>query len=158
MTRTAAGSRLVVNEAEAEQVREIFVIFLRHRSLIATLEEIHKRGWRMKSWTTRKGEHHAGQPFDRHSAGAAADERALLGEVKYKGKVYPGEQAAIVDRWFGGESRIGYRATTRSRNQGRGTGRGGTIEGFTGLRWLRQGDGGRVHDQERPPVSLLYLR
>ena len=40
---------LKVNEAEAEQVREIFAMFLRHQCVGATLEEIHARGWGMKS-------------------------------------------------------------------------------------------------------------
>jgi site-specific DNA recombinase len=37
----ASRTLLVVNEAEAEQVREIFTVFVRNRSLIPALEEIH---------------------------------------------------------------------------------------------------------------------
>jgi site-specific DNA recombinase len=57
--------RLVLNEGEAAQVRVIFGLFLRDGSLDSTLAEMRQRGWRMKSWTTRKGEPHVGQPFDR---------------------------------------------------------------------------------------------
>jgi site-specific DNA recombinase len=91
-------SRLVVNEAEAEQVREIFGLFVRHRSLIPALEEIQQREWRMKSWVTCQGEHHAGQVFNRHSLVRLLSNVLYLGQVNYKGTVYPGEQPAIVDR------------------------------------------------------------
>jgi hypothetical protein len=94
----ASRARLVVNEAEAVQVREIFALFLQKRSLIATLEAIQERGWRLKSWTTRTGEHHTGKPLDRHSLVRLLSNVVYLGEVKHKGKVYAGEQPAIVER------------------------------------------------------------
>jgi site-specific DNA recombinase len=56
-------SRLVVNEGEAEQVRGIFNLFLQHQSLMATLDEIQRRGWRLKSWTTNQGQRHQGGPL-----------------------------------------------------------------------------------------------
>ena len=52
--------RLVVNDPEAAQAREIFRLFLVNQSLEATLVELRQRGWRMKSWTTRKGQRHIG--------------------------------------------------------------------------------------------------
>ena len=61
----ASRTGLMVNEAEAEQVRGVFKAFLQHKLLIPTLEQIHNRGWRMKSWTTRKDQHHAEQAFNR---------------------------------------------------------------------------------------------
>src|SRR5580658_6868794 len=91
-------SRLVVNEREAVQVREIFGLFLREGSLEATLAEIQRRGWRMKSWTTREGKQHAGRPFDRAALVRLLSNALYCGEVRHKGKVYAGEQAAIVNR------------------------------------------------------------
>ena len=91
-------SRLVVNEEEAHQVREIFEIFVRHRALIPTLEQIQKRGWRLKSWTTRKGEQHAGSCLDRHALVRLLSNALYVGEMKYKGEIYRGEQPAIVER------------------------------------------------------------
>jgi hypothetical protein len=66
--------------------------------VIPTLEEIHNRGWRMKSWTTRRGQHHAGRGFDRHALVRLLSSVVSVGEVKYQGKIYAGEQPAIVDR------------------------------------------------------------
>jgi hypothetical protein len=91
-------TRLVVNEEEAARVREIFALFLQHRSLTATLAEIQKRGWCLKSWTTRAGDPHTGHSFDRHSLVRLLGNVLYLGEVKYKDKVYRGEQPAILDR------------------------------------------------------------
>ncbi|HXS94647.1 MAG TPA: recombinase family protein [Candidatus Limnocylindrales bacterium] len=91
-------TRLVVNEVEAAQVREIFAIFLRERSLVKTLEEIERKGWTLKSWTTRKGEAHTGRNFDRHSLTRLLSNVLYLGEVPYKGEVYRGEHAGIVQR------------------------------------------------------------
>jgi site-specific DNA recombinase len=37
------GGRLVINEGEAEQVREIFRLYMRHRSLPVVIEELRRR-------------------------------------------------------------------------------------------------------------------
>jgi hypothetical protein len=86
----------VVNEREAAQIREIFELFLRDRSLDSTLAEMQQRGWQMKSWTTRKGQPHVGQPFDRAALVRLLSNVLYCGEVRHKGKVYAGEQAAII--------------------------------------------------------------
>jgi site-specific DNA recombinase len=90
--------RLVGNETEAEQVKKIFAIFLRRGSLVATLEEIRRRGWTLKSWTTRKDKTHVGRPFDRPALVRLLTNVLYVGEVNHKGKIYPGEHQAIVDR------------------------------------------------------------
>ena len=90
--------RLVANEIEAEQVKKIFTIFLRRGSLAATLEDIRRRGWTLKSWTTRKAKPHVGKPFDRPALVRLLTNVLYLGEVNHKGKVYAGEHQAIVNR------------------------------------------------------------
>jgi site-specific DNA recombinase len=113
---------LLVNQAEAEQVRQIFAILTRQGSLIPTLEEIQTRGFRLKSWTTRKGEHHAGQPFNLHSLARLLSNVLYLVQVNYQGAIYPGEQPAIVDR------KVWEKAKQRLQQQKRGgdPGRNGT--------------------------------
>ncbi len=49
------GGRVAVNEEEAERVREIFEMYLHYKSLIPTVRELNRRGWRTKAWTSRKG-------------------------------------------------------------------------------------------------------
>jgi len=60
----AALKRMTVKElrgrylevfGEEARVREIFELYLHHRSLIPTVRELDRRGWRTKEWTTRKG-------------------------------------------------------------------------------------------------------
>ena len=43
-----AGSRLVVNEDEAERVRRIFGLYLEHEALIPTVKALAARGWAAK--------------------------------------------------------------------------------------------------------------
>src|SRR5207237_6275272 len=54
------GGKLVVNEAEGEQVRSIFELFVETRSLAGTLEELRRRGWNTKALVTDDQKTHAG--------------------------------------------------------------------------------------------------
>jgi DNA invertase Pin-like site-specific DNA recombinase len=90
-------SRLQVNEAEAAQVREIYALFVSTGSLEETLEEIGRRGWRRKRWRTRQGKEKGGRAFDRGSLAGLLRNVAYRGQVQHRGKVYGGEQAAIVE-------------------------------------------------------------
>jgi site-specific DNA recombinase len=63
----ARGGKLQVNDVEAERVRRIFSMFLKHRSLVKTLYEIERRGWKTKSWITRAGTASGGKHFTRHT-------------------------------------------------------------------------------------------
>jgi site-specific DNA recombinase len=90
--------RLLVNPAEAEQVRGIFVLFLERGALVQTLDELRRRDWKLKSWTTRKGISHEGKFFDRPGLVRLLTNVLYIGEVRHHGKLYPGEQQAIVDK------------------------------------------------------------
>ena len=50
-----AGGRLVVNPKEAQRVGEIFELYRVSRSLDRVLEELARRGWTTKSWTSQHG-------------------------------------------------------------------------------------------------------
>jgi site-specific DNA recombinase len=92
----AQGGKLVVNPAEANQVRAIFELFAESRSLTATLEELHRRGWQTKSWVTEKQVRHAGARFTEDSLGRLLANELYAGAVHYKEKSYRGEQPRIV--------------------------------------------------------------
>lgn len=47
------GRRLLINDAEAAQVREIFALYARYQGLIPVAEELNRRDWRTKHWTSR---------------------------------------------------------------------------------------------------------
>ncbi|MGB9610557.1 MAG: recombinase family protein, partial [Bryobacteraceae bacterium] len=59
------GGALVVNEEEAAQVRAIFALYLELGSLLPVVEELSRRGWTLKRWTTRDGKTAGGKTFTR---------------------------------------------------------------------------------------------
>jgi site-specific DNA recombinase len=91
-----AGGRLVVNEKEAEQVRAIFALFEERRSVLLTLAEIERRGWRLKSWTRKSGRFRLGGPFAPNSLRRLLTNILYTGAIRHKGQPYPGEHAAIL--------------------------------------------------------------
>jgi site-specific DNA recombinase len=89
--------KLVVNEEEAARVRTIFALYLKQRGLMATVEELARRGWHNKRWLTRKGRSCGGQPFVKTSLAKLLSNVTYVGKVKYKDEVHAGEHQAIVD-------------------------------------------------------------
>jgi site-specific DNA recombinase len=92
-----AGGRLVVNEKEAYRVREIYELFQSRGSLQAAVAELQRRNWRLKSWTSQKGVRHRGRLFSKASLRRLLTNAVYAGKVEYRGVVYAGEHAAIVD-------------------------------------------------------------
>jgi site-specific DNA recombinase len=93
----AGGSKLVVNEAEAALVREIFSLYLEHHSLTKVTRILNDRGCRSKQWTTRKGRSVGGRLWDKHLLIKLLTNPAYTGKVRHKKDLYAGEHAAIVD-------------------------------------------------------------
>jgi site-specific DNA recombinase len=91
------GGRLVVNDAEAEQVREIFQLYIRHRSLTAVREELARRGWTTKAYQSQRGKTHGGQCFQEPTLRRLLTNPLYIGNVKYQGEPYAGEQPAIIE-------------------------------------------------------------
>ena len=88
---------LVVNEAEAEQVRSIFRRYLELGSVHVLRAELAAAGVRSKSWTTSNGRCMGGAAFSRGALFHLLKNRVYLGVVKHGGEAYPGLHAAIVD-------------------------------------------------------------
>ncbi|GIW55525.1 MAG: recombinase RecB [Nitrospiraceae bacterium] len=91
------GFKLVVNEDEAARVRAIFELYLEHQALLPVVQELDRRGWVNKRWTTRKGRERGGKPFTKTSLHKLLTNVAYIGKIKYKNEVHDGEHAAIVD-------------------------------------------------------------
>ena len=90
-------TKLVVDEGEAEHVRQIFQMYLEHQSLLPVVKELERRGWLTKQWTTRKGVIRGGRPFDKHALYQLLTNVAYIGKVRYKDEIHAGEHQAIVD-------------------------------------------------------------
>jgi len=91
------GGVLVVNAAEAERVREIFRLYLQLGSLIPVVEELDRRGWRMKAWTTRDGRQRGGATFNKTTLHNLLTSVIYTAHVKFDGQLYAGEHKRIVD-------------------------------------------------------------
>ncbi len=91
------GGALVVNPAEAERVREIFKLYLRLGALIPVLEELGRREWRMKAWTTRDGVQRGGSSFSKTTLHALLTNVAYSGRVQFEEKLFRGEHDRIID-------------------------------------------------------------
>jgi len=87
----------VVIDEESQRVRQVFELYLEHQALLAVVKELDRRGWRTKSWTTRKGLTRGGRPFDKHSLYQLLTNVVYIGKVRYKDEVHHGEHQAIVD-------------------------------------------------------------
>jgi len=94
----ATGGKLVVNADEASRVQAIFALYLQQRSLEAVLAEVQLRQWTTKRWTTREGKEHPGRSFTKPTLTRLLKNVLYLGQVSHQGKVYVGEQAAIVEK------------------------------------------------------------
>ena len=94
---TVVQTKLVVDDGEAERVREIFRMYLEQQSLLTMVKELNSRGGRTKRWTTRKGSVRGGRLFNKNSLYQLVTNVVYIGKVKYKDEVHEGEHDAIVD-------------------------------------------------------------
>jgi site-specific DNA recombinase len=92
------GGKLVVNRDEADQVKTIFDLYLEHRSLLAVVTELNRRGWRRKSWTTKEGRERRGKAWDRPNLLLILRNPLYAGFQKLGDETFKGEHPAIVPR------------------------------------------------------------
>ena len=79
--------KLIVNEAEAANVRTMFELFARSDSTAAVIREPDARDIRSKR----------GRPIDRGALYKLLHNRIYRGEITHKDKAYPGEHYVIID-------------------------------------------------------------
>lgn len=91
------GGNLVINEAEAYQVRQIFELYLKKQSITEVVRTANALGLKTKSYQTRSGKFRGGRSYTKTSI------YALLSNVHYRGKIplkeelFEGEHDAIID-------------------------------------------------------------
>lgn len=88
--------KLVVNEVEAELVRDIFRRFAEHGSAVTLVRELAAEGKTTKSWTTQRGRFRPGRPIDQPYIYALLRNPLYLGFIDHKGKRYKGQHDPIV--------------------------------------------------------------
>jgi site-specific DNA recombinase len=114
---TERGGSIVINEDEAVRVRAIYDLYLQHGSLIPVVQELIRRGWRTKQWTTRKGKSAGGREFTKNRLYNLLTNMVYIGKVEFHGEVYEGEQQGIVEPevWQTVQDRLRYNAKTGGR-------------------------------------------
>ena len=94
--RSIRGSRIIVNEDEAQQVRAIFRLYLEHGSLLATSDILNQRGWCTKRWETKAGQSRGGKPCNKARLSHLLTNLIYLGKLRYRDEIHEGEHDAIV--------------------------------------------------------------
>ena len=89
--------KLVVNEQEAETVRDIFRHYLETGSVSALQDRLERDGVAGKVRIDRYGRETGGKPLARGALYHLLQNRIYRGEIVHKEQSYPGEHAAIVD-------------------------------------------------------------
>ncbi len=91
------GGRLVVNRQEAKQVVEVFRLYLDLGSILPVVQELHRRGWTTKAWTSKTGNRCGGKPISKNWVNRTLKNVVYIGKVAFKGEVLDGEHDAIAD-------------------------------------------------------------
>jgi site-specific DNA recombinase len=90
-------TKLVIKEEEAERVRQIFTLYLELGSLLPTVKELARRGWRTKRWTTKKQIQRGDLAITKTRLHHMLTNVTYIGKIRYKDEVHEGEHEAIVD-------------------------------------------------------------
>jgi site-specific DNA recombinase len=90
--------KLVVNEPEADLVRDIFRRYAEHGSAAQLVRELEIEGRTTKAWQTQTGNFREGRPIDQQFIFALLRNRIYLGEIQHKGAPHAGQHAAIVSQ------------------------------------------------------------
>jgi len=110
---------LIVNEAEARTVREIFATYVRLGTISGVQEDLRQRGILSKRWTSSTGRTWGGVNFGRGPLYWLLRNRVYVGQVAHKGQVYEGRQPAIVDRTLWEQAQEFLSAKSSAREQRR---------------------------------------
>lgn len=94
--RSGPSPKLVINASEAARVRHIFELYLERGSLLPVVEELAKRDWRNKVWTTKSNQPKGGQPFDRGSLHSLLTNPLYVGKIVHKKTLHNGEHPPLV--------------------------------------------------------------
>jgi len=123
-------TRLVVNQLEAQRVQAIFHLYLKTQSLLATAEELNRRGWQRKTWTSKSGKTTGGGKWNKVNMVGLLTNMTYIGKVKYEGQVYPGEQPAIIDEGMWAKTQALLQRNRRERGARQRNKYGGLLRGL----------------------------
>jgi site-specific DNA recombinase len=89
--------KLVVNEVEAERIRQIFALYLELGSLLPVVQELARRGWTTKTWKTKNHVVRGGIPITKTQLHQLLRNVTYIGKIAYRDEVHEGEHVGIVE-------------------------------------------------------------
>ncbi|MDA0819453.1 MAG: recombinase family protein [Proteobacteria bacterium] len=110
----AVDRKLVPIPEEAETVRAIMQRYLETSSIRTLVQELKRDGIVSKTRVSKKGNVSGGVSFKRGALKWLLSNPIYIGEIRHKGKVYPGQHEAIVDRGLFDAVQAKLKATTTS--------------------------------------------
>ena len=84
------------NKIERELVLEIFQTYVKEQSFRAVAQAINEKGYRTKSYVSRRGHVRAGKKFNNTSIMRILKNPFFIGKIGYKGEVYDGQHEPII--------------------------------------------------------------
>ena len=149
--------KLVVNEQEAETVRDIFRHYLETGSVSALQDRLERDGVAGKVRIDRYGRETGGKPLARGALYHLLQNRIYRGEIVHKEQSYPGEHAAIVDEtlWKQVQRKLATNRTERTSGAKRGR---AEPPGRSGLRRHGPANDPEPCQQAGNPIPLLCLQ
>jgi site-specific DNA recombinase len=113
--------RLVVNQAEAETVRQIYQRYLKTGSVPKLKKALDRDGVVSKIRVSRKGNRSGGQSFSRGALYELLSNPIYIGEIRHKRERHPGQHEAILDRklWERVQRKLQNRAARPTESQTR---------------------------------------
>jgi DNA invertase Pin-like site-specific DNA recombinase len=93
----ASGRTLIINPAEAETVRRIFVLYRELGCVRRVKEAADQLGLKTKRSTTANGGERGGKLLSRGHIYRLLANPIYLGQIAHKGQLYPGQHPALID-------------------------------------------------------------
>ena len=90
--------KLVVNDLEAVVVREIFDLYIRHRSAMSVMHLLNGRGRTTKRHRAKNGNLRGARAWTKDGVLRVLRNPVYAGYMPYRDEIHPGEHEAIVDR------------------------------------------------------------
>jgi DNA invertase Pin-like site-specific DNA recombinase len=89
---------LVINEPEADRVREIYRLYIELGDVNKLKAELDRRGWATPARSRGKGNQTGERPFSRGHLYHLLANPVYRGQIRHKDQLYPGQHPAIIDQ------------------------------------------------------------
>ena len=88
--------KLIINDKEANLVREIFDLYLKEKSLLSVAMILNEKGYKTKEYTSKPGRVFGGTKFKKTNIQLMIKNPLYMGKVRSGAELYPGMHEAII--------------------------------------------------------------